>query len=780
MTEVYIKYNPYTLETIFTIDGEVPKKNETSDLNKIYHSRLQEWIEELPRMLFEECNTKTFSVKFYGTVMDFEDVASILERANKNEAYNFTWELEAGKEAVEKEKAIKELFAKIQQGPFEELRTQALKEKFEETLSEDFKVNVMATMSAGKSTLVNALLGQKLMPSSMEACTAKVTELKDEDKEVFFATTYDENGDKIKDYENLSLETMIDLNKNNNVRNIKVVGDIPFTSSEEISLVLVDTPGPNSAKNIEHAKITLGLLDGETKAKPPLILFILDAAHLGNTDEAKFWDTIAEKMSVGGKQSKDRFLFVVNKLDEFKKNEDNVVESLNKVHKYLSEKGIENPNIFPASVLTALNIRTIMKDKKVVGYDSEELYDLDDDVRGCINDITKFCKNKEMHLEQYSSITPSVKAKLNAELEKFVQKTDRTNSDEVRSEAMKQIALIHSGVIPLEEAIDIYVRKYAKTAKIRSMIDSFKGTLEDSKVQAETEAKIAEKIKEGEKIAEQITAIEKQIADGKKAKEFNAAIDNMKFDISFIDTLEAEAKDAIVQQQVELGKKYGEKISVDEAENIEGELRKFADKLQLKIYNELNKKIKENIDEQGNKLLEMYKDNLKKLTDNVIIPELKISPCDLINRTLEAINVDNLIEVKKTSKQKWVKRDKEPWEYLKFWDWFTDYGYYITETHESKYILMTKLASAGLTPLEANILRNCRESKKYAIDYSNNIKELFKGEFVKLNNILQNKYMALKECAQNKDNVEKMKKELEAKLNWLQQVEKEINDILEV
>lgn len=43
-------------------------------------------------------------------------------------------------------------------------------------------------------------------------------------------------------------------------------------------------------------------------------------------------------MSVGGKQSKDRFLFVVNKLDEFKKDEDNVLESLNKVRKYLSEK----------------------------------------------------------------------------------------------------------------------------------------------------------------------------------------------------------------------------------------------------------------------------------------------------------------------------------------------------------------------------------------------------------------------------------------------------------
>ena len=440
MTEVYIKYNPYTLETIFTIDGEVPKMNETSDLNKIYGSRLQEWIEELPRMLFEECNTKTFNVKFYGTVMDFEDVVSILETANENEGYKFTWEHEPGKEALEKEKAIKDIFVKIQKGPFEELRTKALKEKFEETLSEDFKINVIATMSSGKSTLVNALLGQKLMPSSAEACTGVVTELKDEDKELFYATAYDKNGEKIKDYENLSLETMTELNSNENVRNIKAVGDIPFTTSEEISLVLVDTPGTNNARKEEHGKITLGLLDGETKAKPPLIIYILDASQLGTTDDHELLDTVAEKMSVGGKQSKDRFLFVVNKLDEFKRGEDNVVESLNKVRKYLTEKGIENPNIFPTSALTALDIRTIMKDKNVVGYDSEELFELDPEIGGCINKINKFFKIEQMHFEKYSSITPSVKMQLSAELEQLIPKTDKTNSDEVRSEALKKNA----------------------------------------------------------------------------------------------------------------------------------------------------------------------------------------------------------------------------------------------------------------------------------------------------------------------------------------------------
>ncbi|MBP3665407.1 MAG: dynamin family protein, partial [Tyzzerella sp.] len=34
-----------------------------------------------------------------------------------------------------------------------------------------FPVIVMATMSSGKSTLINALLGQQVLPSKNEACT---------------------------------------------------------------------------------------------------------------------------------------------------------------------------------------------------------------------------------------------------------------------------------------------------------------------------------------------------------------------------------------------------------------------------------------------------------------------------------------------------------------------------------------------------------------------------------------------------------------------------------
>jgi len=49
-----------------------------------------------------------------------------------------------------------------------------------EALDHHFEVLVMATMSAGKSTLLNAMLGIDLLPSCNEACTSIVYRLEDQ------------------------------------------------------------------------------------------------------------------------------------------------------------------------------------------------------------------------------------------------------------------------------------------------------------------------------------------------------------------------------------------------------------------------------------------------------------------------------------------------------------------------------------------------------------------------------------------------------------------------
>ena len=308
MREIQIKYNPYRLETEILIDGVQPKQN--SKLN-FADRRLQEWIEELPEILFKECSSRDFKLTFQGTILDYEDVEAMTREAKK-QGINIDLTHIPAKEVSDKEAAISEIFDEIQAGPFDELKQPDVVKAFNMAKSSDFEVNVVATMSAGKSTLINALLRQKLMPAKQEACTATITEIKDNDGECFMAKVYDANGNLIQTYPELSFEIMEALNSNPEVSKIRAEGNIPFVSAEDVALVLVDTPGPNNSRDPEHKAATYRMLSESSKT---VVLYILNATQLAVNDDYNLLSHVADSMKVGGKQSRDRFIFVINKLN---------------------------------------------------------------------------------------------------------------------------------------------------------------------------------------------------------------------------------------------------------------------------------------------------------------------------------------------------------------------------------------------------------------------------------------------------------------------------------
>ena len=454
MKKVFIKYNPYRVTTEILIDGKKIKNN--SQLNRP-DQRLQEWVDHLPEILCEECGTRKFEIEFQGTTLDYEDVLAAAQEAKKQDIEISVKHIPA-KEAKDKEKVIDGIFEEIKKGPFEEFRDPDLDRAFKLAKSSDFEVNVVATMSAGKSTLINSLLGQKLMPARQEACTATITEIKDNDEESFNAQVFDKDGNQIEQQFNLTYAVMERLNANPDVARIHIEGDIPFVKAkDDVALVLVDTPGPNNARDPEHRAATFRMLSESSKT---LVLYIMNATQLAVDDDNNLLSHVAESMKVGGKQSRDRFIFVLNKLDDFKKGEDSVESAIKKVREYLADNGIENPNIYPASALTALNIRTILAQSN--DEDDDEVYDAKGKVR-------KFNRNEEMHFEKYAPLSGSSKKIVENRL-----------ADAISEENTNEQALIHSGIVPIEEAIKMYVVKYAKTAKIKNIVDTFLKKLESA------------------------------------------------------------------------------------------------------------------------------------------------------------------------------------------------------------------------------------------------------------------------------------------------------------
>ena len=81
MKDISIKYNPYKLQTVFTVDGKPLKRNSRLDTSG---RLLQEWVKDLPNILYEEYSTKDFNINFSGTINDFADLSKIAKDAEKN------------------------------------------------------------------------------------------------------------------------------------------------------------------------------------------------------------------------------------------------------------------------------------------------------------------------------------------------------------------------------------------------------------------------------------------------------------------------------------------------------------------------------------------------------------------------------------------------------------------------------------------------------------------------------------------------------------------------
>lgn len=754
MREVFIKYNPYCVETNVTIDGKVPKQNSRLMFGD---RRLQEWIEDLPDILNEEYCSRDFKITFHGTTLDYEDVEAMAREAKKK-GINIELEHIPAKEVSDKESAISEIFDEIQAGPFDELKQPDVIRAFNLAKSSDFEVNVVATMSAGKSTLINALLRRKLMPAKQEACTATITEIKDTDDDYFSAKVYDADGHLIHTHPKLTFEIMDTLNSNPDVSKIRIEGNIPFVTSDDVSLVLVDTPGPNNSRDPEHKKATYRMLSESSKT---VVLYILNATQLAVNDDYSLLSHVADSMKVGGKQSRDRFIFVVNKLDDFKKGEDSIEAAITKVRDYLRDNGIENANIYPASALTALNIRTIL---------AESDDDDDDEVYAAKGKVRKFNRNPEMHFEQLAPLTPSVRGEIEKRL------ADAINNGDANGEA-----LIHCGIVPIEMAIRMYVQKYAKTAKIKNIVDTFSKRLESAKSFETTKQAIAENQDKQKEILANIEIIKRKLASGEDAKHFKAKVEQINYDSE----IKRLTDKVIVEAQKEITAQLSSgntNLSRRDAEELCKQFARFAENLQAKIQVKLEDLIKNHVHKSASDLLEEYKNKLAELSKDVNIGGITIDPFELMtgdismdaNALIKNLTVKERVKVDEV----WVENTSKRW--WKPWTWFEESGHYEDVYEDREYVNGTKLAQKFFAPIQEQLYENCNNAIEYAKEQTRKIKQDFSKKFAQLDAVLEKKLLELETCANDNKDVERRIKESQDRLNWLKRIQAKTKAILDI
>lgn len=221
-------------------------------------------------------------------------------------------------------------------------------EKLSFSMNKVYPTLVVSTMSSGKSTLINALVGKDLLPSRNMACTAKAVAILDNDLKTQFEIHAVDTSGKYSLIKEASQKVVADFNQTNDVAEMIIEGEIRGIKNSKKSLFIIDTPGINNSMDSEHEQITKKVLDEYSEG---LILYVINAQQIGTYDDSNFLSLIARKLK---DNQNFNIIFAINKMDliDPKREEPNVLVA--NCEEYIKEKGIDNPIIIPISAGSAL------------------------------------------------------------------------------------------------------------------------------------------------------------------------------------------------------------------------------------------------------------------------------------------------------------------------------------------------------------------------------------------------------------------------------------------
>lgn len=261
-----------------------------------------------------------------------------------------------------------------------------------------FTILTTANMSAGKSTLINAMIGKKINRTMNDSCTSKIHYIYDK--------TFDD-GFNYKLDGKLTLDadenTLLQNNGNNNNNRILASTHFEISRDKKYRLCIIDTPGVNSSMDSVHGEITKQSILNEKYDK---LLYLVNAENAGTDDDLKYLKFIYDNVD------ENKIIFVLNKLDKFRESEDSIDKSVQDLKNDLLQIGFTNPVVCPVSSYAGILAKKEISEYEFNRYEQNEYFLLEEKFEGESYNLSRFYpekiikninKNYSVHLKEKHS-----------------------------------------------------------------------------------------------------------------------------------------------------------------------------------------------------------------------------------------------------------------------------------------------------------------------------------------------------------------------------------------
>ncbi len=214
-----------------------------------------------------------------------------------------------------------------------------------------------ATMSAGKSTLINALIGQEVSNTKKAACTSQAL--------CFHAAAVPHPAfhvlSKSRAEINVSAEAVRRILSNDHDR---CTGSGYFNSElGGMRYNLIDTQGIDSALNPEHKKITRNTLCAQ---EYDAVVYVIPVENYGSEGDFFHLKYILNQVKF------KKIVFAINMMDTCDFEDDSVCEIMDNVKSHLMEIGYEDPIVCPISAKAGLRFKQALSGQQMSAADEAQ------------------------------------------------------------------------------------------------------------------------------------------------------------------------------------------------------------------------------------------------------------------------------------------------------------------------------------------------------------------------------------------------------------------------